>query len=126
MKVVLDASALLAVILNEPGSGEVQSFFGRSVISAVNLCEVYTKLIESGIADTQAAWLANRFNFETVAFTAEMALEAARLRTPTRHLGLSMGDRACIALASVLSVPALTADRQWAQLDLDVDIRLIR
>lgn len=126
MTVVLDASALLAVILQEPGSDAVQAFLGRSVMSTVNLCEVHTRLIDSGISEADSARLVSSFEFEPLAFTTEMAVETARLRKLTRHLGLSMGDRCCIALASILGVPAITADRQWAKLDLGIDIHLIR
>jgi ribonuclease VapC len=126
MTVVLDSSAVLAVILDEPGADNVEAFLPQSVIATVNLCEVYTRLLDASISKTDAAMLVEALGVETIAFTDEMALATASLRTATRHLGLSMGDRACIALARTLGVPALTADRQWTKADLGVEIRLIR
>lgn len=126
MTVVLDASALLAVILEESGADRVLEAGPNYLMSAVNFGEVLTKIVERGgaIADVQAriAPLAIRLQ----AFGEVDAIEVARLRPLTRHLGRSFGDRACLGLAGTLGVPLLTADGKWSALDIGVDIIQIR
>jgi PIN domain nuclease of toxin-antitoxin system len=126
MTVILDASALLTILLDEHGADMVRPHMASAQMSIVNLCETYTRLIEAGLskadADDQVAQLGLRIR----SFREAHALEAAVLRPLTRHVGLSMGDRACLALARLNDLPVLTADRLWADLDIGVDIRLIR
>jgi ribonuclease VapC len=130
VSIVLDASAVLAFVLDEPGSDVVASRVEGAVLSVVNLCEVVTKTIDRGrSADPLLSSLPGLgVRFEPV--TVEDARLAGQLRVRERELGasgvLSLADRACLALASRLQVPALTADRAWADLDLGVDVRLIR
>jgi ribonuclease VapC len=123
---VLDASALLAVMLNEPGADMVEAHFEGAVISAVNLAEVGAKMIERGAtlelleAEIRAA------EITVVAFDAAQAMESARLRPATKERGLSLGDRACLALAARTDRIVLTSDRDWTEVRLPLDIRLIR
>lgn len=126
MTVVLDASALLAVLLVEPGRENVEPHLMDAVISTVNLSEVFARALKAGVSSDDAQWIIEGFGLMTISFSAEHAIETALLLPVTRHLGLSLGDRACLALARREGLPALTADRQWEDLDVGVEIRLIR
>ncbi|MDP1631775.1 MAG: type II toxin-antitoxin system VapC family toxin [Caulobacter sp.] len=123
---VLDASAVLAVVLTEPGGDRVRPLIADSLLSAVNLAEVATRLLDLGFAAAEVDRLLERLRFSVVPFDAGLAVSAGRLRTQTRHLGLSLGDRACLALAQREQLPVLTADRAWARLDVGVEVVLIR
>jgi ribonuclease VapC len=100
-----------------------------TAISAVNWAEVLSRLGELGMDPTvegrRLTKLA-RGRLTIVPFDADHAEEAARLRPLTRHLGLSLGDRACLALGFALSLPVLAADRSWSQLDPGFRVELIR
>jgi ribonuclease VapC len=124
--VVVDASALLALINAEPGAHAVDAVLGQAVISAVNLSEVIAKLGDIGIADDDAWHAAGDLVPTVVAFDTELARIAARLRRATRGHGLSSGDRACLALAEKLRLPVLTADQAWRKLSIGLDIRFVR
>ena len=124
---VLDASALLAQLHGEPGGNVVQAQGSGSVISSVNWAEVTQKVIAQGSREPGDV----RRDLESVGlqilpFTAEDAELAAYLWSTTRQAGLSLGDRACLSLAHRLELPALTADRAWSGLDLDIEVRFIR
>ena len=129
---VLDASALLAYLGDEPGAEAVaHAISGGATLSAVNLAEALGTLASRGarpaavVGDLLArGLLAGAITVEP--FTMADAVEVARLRPLTRPAGLSLADRACLALAGRLSSPALTADQAWARLSLDVEIRLLR
>ena len=124
---VLDASALLASILGEPGSEVVEAATTTgSVIGAVNLAEVVTKLTDLQYSQIDITRSLNSLTFEVLDFNAELARATGSLRAPTRHLGLSLGDRACLALALSLGLPVLTADRNWANVDVGVEVVLCR
>ncbi|OYY63251.1 type II toxin-antitoxin system VapC family toxin [Sphingomonas sp. 28-62-11] len=124
--VVLDSSALLALLLDEPGATAVEPVVRGAEVSIVNLCEVLTKAAEAGgnIEGTKAILLS--YGITIMAFHEAQAMEAARLRPLTMHLGLSLGDRACLAQGHISALPILTANRQMAKADIGVDIRLIR
>jgi PIN domain nuclease of toxin-antitoxin system len=129
---VLDASALLAYLLREPGEDVVaNALAGGLVMSAVNLSEVLSKLAVVG-ADARAALesLVSRGivggTVSVIPFTEDDALACAALRPGTASAGLSLADRGCLALAERLDLPALTADRTWADLNVGVDVKLIR
>lgn len=126
MKMVADASAILCVILDEPGAEAAAPLLPGATVSAVNLCEVFTRLSDGEADHTASFELIAKFEFTVVPFDADQAAAAARLREATRHLGLSLGDRACLALAAARGMPAMTADRVWAGLDLGIPIRVIR
>jgi PIN domain nuclease of toxin-antitoxin system len=124
---VLDASALLAFVKDEAGADAVTSALaGQAVIGAVNLAEVVTKLADDGWTEAGARATIAACGTDTVSFDEETAYEAGLLRAATRHLGLSLGDRACLALARRLGAPVLTADRTWGNLDVGVKIEVIR
>lgn len=132
MRAVLDASAFLAYLQDEPG-GEVvaDAIAGGAAISAANLAEVLSRAAAHG-ADplrllrrlTERGLIDGAVEVEPL--TTADAAEIARLRPLTKTAGLSLGDRACVALALRLGQPALTADRAWDGLDLGVELRQIR
>ena len=132
MKAVLDASALLALLLDEPGAQRVEEAVAEGAsMSTVNLAEVLSKLAERGIPPEEAEERLREEGLlgqtlQVLPFTEEDALLVARLRPLTRPLGLSLGDRACLALASRLHLPALTADATWAGLSVGVEVEVIR
>lgn len=97
-----------------------------SFVSSVNLSEVAAKLVEFGYADDEVTAILRDTSVTVRDFTSEMAVSAGLLRRQTRRLGLSLGDRACLALARELGLPALTADRNWLTLDAGVRIELCR
>lgn len=123
---VLDASALLAAIFDEPGGSRVTQVAGQSILSAVNLSEVVARLQDKGYTDALANETLDGLDLTAIPFDEGLAIAAGRLRAPTRHLGLSFGDRACLALGKHLGATVLTADRAWADLDLGVTIEVIR
>ena len=123
---VLDASAVLAVVLTEPGGDIVRPLMADSLLSAVNLAEVTTRLLDLGFPSARIDSRLARLRFTVVPFDEVLALSAGLLRAQTRHLGLSVGDRACLALAQREGLPVLTGDRAWAKLDVGVQVVLIR
>ncbi|MEH3160001.1 MAG: type II toxin-antitoxin system VapC family toxin [Sphingomonas taxi] len=126
MTKVLDSSVLLAGMLGEAG-GDVLDAPGELFhVSAVNLSEVYTKIMERGGSAEDVDLFLRPLPLRIRRFDEGLAKEVGRLRLLTRHLGLSLGDRACLALGRRVDLPILTADAKWAQLDLGIDIRLIR
>ena len=124
---VLDASALIALLNQEPGADRLTpDILINAVSSTVNLAEVHGKLVERGLPPDKA-WLASINSIsESVPFTAEHARIAGGLIPQTRPLGLSLGDRACLALALQMKAPVYTADRSWKNLKLDLRINVIR
>jgi ribonuclease VapC len=124
--VVADASAVIALLVGEPFTRFEPSRLAYASISAVNLSEVLTRLQEIGMPDSAAASAVARLNLRVIAFDEPQARATARLRSVTRHAGLSLGDRACLALGDRLGCPVVTADRVWASLDVGVEIVLIR
>lgn len=127
---VLDASALLAVLLDEDGAAMVRPVLGQAEISIINVCEVLTKSAEQG-ADLQVVEdVLASFRFRTRAFREAHARQSALLRPLTKAQGLGFGDRACLVQGMFSGFPILTGDRDWLKLDLDpalgIDIRLIR
>jgi ribonuclease VapC len=128
-RIVLDASALLAILQQEPGSAIFSQRFDlleNAAMSTVNIAEAYGKLIGLGI-DAEDAWEAVIAPVpELVEFDKEQAKIVGSLLPQTRSLGLSLGDRACLALGLALKAPIYTADRAWKKLRLGVEIRTIR
>jgi ribonuclease VapC len=124
--IVADASAILAALKNEPFSNVDPRRLVGSTISAVNVCEVLSKLHDDGLTDAQADVAISTMDLRVVPFDGPQAHIAARLRSITQHAGLSLGDRACLALGARLGYPMVTADQVWASLDVGVEIVLIR
>jgi len=112
---VLDSSAVLALLLAEPGSEQVLAVLPGAILSAVNFAEVVTKLCERGMPADRARAAIEALGVEVVDFGIELACATGELRNSTRSAGLSLGDRACLALSNQQSLPAMTADAAWAQ-----------
>ncbi len=126
-RVIVDSSALLAVIHQEPGSDKVTpALLTRAIISTVTLAEVQGKLLSWGWLPDEAWADATGSVQDVIPFTAEHAKAAGSMIAETRAFGLSLGDRACLALGLTLQAPVYTADRSWKNLKLGVQIHVIR
>ena len=126
MTKVIGSSVLLAAILDEPGGEALYTTGDLFHISIVNMAEVHTKVVENGGDIDDVDVFVRSLPIRVRAFRDAHAMEVGRLRPPTRHRGLSLGDRACLGLAKNIDLPVLTADTKWIGLDLGIDIRLIR
>jgi len=127
-KVVLDASALLATLLGEPGGDEVENLLldpaQLPVMSAVNWCEVFDRLLRNGMTEDQVDALLGGLHAEILEFTREQAKIAAGYRIAAPWL--SLGDRACLALATTLQAATWTTDRLWSRASLPVRVKVLR
>lgn len=124
--IVLDASAFLAMIKGEKGWDRVAAVLSTSTMSVVNAAEVYSKMVDWGMTrDEQFKFHALLENI-VQPFDLDLAVRSGALRGPTRARGLSLADRACLAYAQSLGVPAMTADKAWAGTKIDVAIELVR
>lgn len=128
MSYVLDASAVLAMLLDEPGGQMVKDNLQGSHISVVNLSEICAILMDYGMSHDQAQEIVNPLPLRIRTFREAHAWQAARLRPLTKQFGLSLGDRACITQAMLAGLPILTSDRRMAAAKdaLGLDIRMIR
>ena len=115
---VLDASAVLAVVNGERGAQKVEAVLSQSCISAVNLAEVYGKLAEHGLSASERTQIFDSLGIEVFPMDEALAALVGELRLTTRHLGLSLGDRSCLALTQFLEAVALTADQAWTSLKI--------
>lgn len=122
--VVLDASAVLALLHEEPGAGEVEQLLDGALMSSINLSEVIQKAEQRGIVTEGLEYDLEALGIEFHAFDMATARPTAELWS--KGSGLSLGDRACIALAKAEGLPAVTADRRWARAELPVDVRFVR
>lgn len=123
---VLDASAVLALLQGEPGANAVQDRLAGAAICSVNLSEVAEKLLDAGMPEAEAREAVEALQLEVVPFDQVLAWGATRLRSLGKPLGLSLGDRACLATGLSLRRPVLGADRAWTRLDLAVRVETIR
>ena len=127
ISVVLDSSALLALAQAEIGAPIVASAVAEgAAMSTVNLSETYAVLAKAGASLDRAQVLIAALELTIFPFDEDFAMRTAALRVPTMHAGLSLGDRACLALARSLGVRALTGDKQWTNVDVGVELQLIR
>jgi ribonuclease VapC len=124
-KFALNSSAVLALLKKEPGGEIVQALLPEALISSVNLAEVVTKLSERGSTEEAIDTALWSLNLTIVDFGQSAARATGLLRRATRSRGLSLGDRACLALAQERELTAVTADAAWAGAT-DVPVRLIR
>lgn len=123
---MLDASAVLAMMLGEDGGDQVRERLAASHISAVNLSEVVAKLQEGGVPDEVITSSLAELNFDVLAFDQSQAVHAGLLRAATRSVGLSLGDRACLSAAESCNAVAVTTDRAWGKLDVDIVVEVLR
>ncbi|MBI2707374.1 MAG: type II toxin-antitoxin system VapC family toxin [Proteobacteria bacterium] len=124
---VIDASALLAFLKGEERAiQELDDVLQRALISSVNFCEVATILGGLGMPNKTIKEVVEETVSKIVFFDSSQALIAASLRDRTKPYGLSLGDRACLALGLTYKLPVYTADKIWKKLDIDIPIELIR
>ena len=125
---VLDASAVLCLLKGEAGADRVIDALPRSTISAVNVSEVYAKLADAGGSEERIAHAIGVLHLKVEPFDGQQAKIAGMLRPATKALGLSFGDRACLAVARVRTATALTTDKVWAELPeaLGISVQLLR
>jgi ribonuclease VapC len=126
--VVLDASAVLAYLNEEPGADRVAPLLeqGGAVISSVNWAETAGRLLALGLPEATAREILRSLELRVLPLDQETAWLAATLLPPTRPFGLSLGDRCCLALGLRLGLPVMTADRVWEQAGVGVEVRVIR
>lgn len=126
---VIDTSALLAYLQGEPGEDAVGAWLDRgAAASALTVQELVSKIVRDGGAVEDAAAIAGGLGLAVHPLTEPLAIEAGAMIAVTRPIGLSQGDRACLALARSLGLPAVSADRPWSEVatGLDVTIELVR
>jgi PIN domain nuclease of toxin-antitoxin system len=123
---VVDASAVLAVLQLEAGAEVVVDDLKDAAISAVNVTEVATKLVDGGLSVADARYTIGLLGMDVETFDEAQAYAAAAMRIDTRRDGLSAGDRACLALGAKLGATVLTADKAWKAVKAGVDVKLIR
>ncbi len=130
---IVDASAALAYLQGESGSNVMDDALDQcpSWISAVNYCEIVSKLLEKGMPPPEARMVMQDFGADIIDFNQELASRAAALRNPTRAIDASLGDRACLALAQHATEKAIvpvvyTAEQSWSKLKWPFKIILIR
>jgi PIN domain nuclease of toxin-antitoxin system len=124
---VFDASAILAILLEEQGAEKAKGFLAQSrFCSSVNVAEVIARLTDYGLSDREIDDAVSGLRLDILGFDSDLARNAGLLRRVTRQIGLSLGDRACLATAAHLKCAAVTADRIWASLPARLPIRLVR
>ncbi|MDR3394784.1 MAG: type II toxin-antitoxin system VapC family toxin [Parasulfuritortus sp.] len=125
---VLDASAVLALLNEEPGAEKVQALIDRGdcAVSVINVTEVLSKLSDHGLSLEEARFALDTLELTERLLDGNLARSAAALRPATRDKGLSLADRCCLALTKSLDAVAVTADRSWLVLNLDIRVDCIR
>ncbi len=124
--VVLDASALGAVVFDEPGAESVLEHLATGVISAVNMSELAAKAVSRGGKPAEVWATLQKLPLRVAPFDADQAYLTASLYPSTHRHGLSLADRACLALGMSLKCAVLTADRAWTKVSVPVEVRIIR
>jgi PIN domain nuclease of toxin-antitoxin system len=127
-KVVLDTSAVLAYLFNEVGADKVYPVLeaGSGIISSVNYAELVGKLVDQAMPVDVVREILFDLELEVVEYNEAQAFSTGTLRTVSKAYGLSLGDRACLALGMVMKLPILTADRVWLNVPLSTEVRVIR
>ena len=125
---VLDSSAILAVILEEPGADQAEAYLPGAKVSTVNIGEVVAKLRDLGMPERTTNEVIAGLQLDVHVHDLDAALASGHLRLQTRPAGLSLGDRACLALAQALELPTVTSDRGWLAVadEIGVQVELIR
>jgi PIN domain nuclease of toxin-antitoxin system len=125
-EVILDASAMLAFLNQEPGSEVIAQCLDTAVMSTVNLSEVIAKLTEKEIPESVIREFVSQLQVKIISVDKEQAVMAGLLILQTKAMGLSLGDRLCLALGLQLNCPVMTTDKAWRQVELGIEVRLIR
>ena len=123
---VLDASALLAILNQESGAEQWTDAVIDGVMSAVNLSEVIARLADAAMPEEDIRKVIEPLDLEIAPFDSSQAWTAGLLRSATKAAGLSLGDRACLALGRTMKLPVLTADQAWKSLRVGVQVKLLR
>jgi ribonuclease VapC len=123
---VLDASAVLVLVQGEPGAELVARCIPGASISAVNFAEVVGKLADAGMPGDPIALALSSLGLRVVPLDEQAATDVGLLRPATRNRGLSLGDRACLALGVARGLPVLTSDRAWAEVDVGAVVEVVR
>ena len=123
---VLDASAVLCLLQEEKGAERVAEALPAAIIGAVNYSEVVGKLVETGIDEATVDGLIDKLQLKVIPFDRTQARVAGSLRAATRKLGLSLGDRACLALAAAEGATALTCERIWTKFEAPCKVETLR
>jgi PIN domain nuclease of toxin-antitoxin system len=123
---VLDASAVLCLLQEEKGAARVAQALPDAIVGAVNYSEVVAKLTEAGIDEATVDSLIDKLQLKVIPFDRVQARLAGSLRATTRKLGLSLGDRACLALATAQGATALTCERIWAKFEAPCKVETLR
>lgn len=125
-KIIFDSSAILALLKMEEGHDIVTKRLDDTVVSSVNFCEVVTVLSKKGFGQEQVIKFLQETFLHIEDFNTKQAIIAASFDEVTKVHGLSLGDRACLALAKYKNLPVLTADKVWKELKVGVEVHLIR
>ena len=125
---VIDTWAVFVDLQGEPGAQEARRWLRDAAISSVNLHEIVAKATEKGATPDQARELIAKLRLHVHTHDADAAVEAGLMRVATKPKGLGLGDRACLALAKRLNLPAVTADAAWVELadELGVQVVMVR
>ena len=123
---VLDASALLTILNQEPCKERVEAILGHAAVSTVNVAETIGKLLDAGMTGADARASVKLLHLKVIDFDMEMARVAGSLKQSTKKLGLSLGDRCCLALGIVHGSIVVTADRLWSRLRLGIQVEVLR
>jgi ribonuclease VapC len=125
-RIILDASAIIAYLDEEPGSQIVEQWLPDSAVSMINICEVISVLVREGKPEEQVSLRVNGLVPLIVPFSWDIARITAALIVETQSKGLGLGDRAALATAKMMKLPVLTAESRWLDVAAGVDIRFIR
>lgn len=127
-KVVLDTSAVLVYLFREPGADKVSPILesASGLISSVNYAELVSKLTDHGMPSAIIRETLSGLGLELVDHDEIQAFSTGELRAVSRPFGLSLGDRACLALGIIKQLPVLTADRVWLDVPVQTEVRVIR
>jgi ribonuclease VapC len=124
---VMDASAILVILRGEPGCDYVQELLQSEEcsISSVNMAEVGSKLIDYGLPPEEFPRIARQLQIDIIDFNAEQSIQSAQIRKITRSAGLSLGDRACVALTQLMQGCVVTSDRAWLDISEAAGVKVI-
>ena len=124
-RAALDASAILAVLFREPGANVIKDHYDEGIVSSVNLSEVVSKLSDRGMPSSEAREFLSELGLAVRPFDERLAYIAGALREATRPKGLSLGDRACLALGIAEAVPVVTVDTIWAEVSEAIGVEVV-
>ena len=126
MSIVFDSSVVIAILKQEVGYQNAEFFLEDALISAVNYAEVVECITRLGYANEEIKVVLQKFPFKVISLNHSLAEAIGLMSRETKKYGLSLGDRACLALAIDKQLPVLTADRVWANLDVPIEVKQLR